>query len=322
VSAGEAGGSEEAALVAGLRESFDSGRTRPLAWRLGQLAALEDLLLSEAGAIEAALAADLGRDPMEGWLAEVYGPLREVRALRRALRRLARTREVPVPLVLQPARSYLRHEPLGVVAVIAPFNFPLNLSLVPLAAALAAGNCAVVKPSELAPASAAALAELLPRYLDAEAVAVRRGGPEASRALIAAGVDHVVFTGGVAAGREVAALAGERLIPVTLELGGKNPAVVAADADLKVAARRIAWGKLMNAGQSCVAPDYVLVEEGVEAKLLAALRHEFVALHGEDPAAAPGYARIVNAAHVERLARMLSGHGGEVVHGGAVDLRR
>lgn len=305
-----------------LRSTWAAGTTRPLAWRLQQLRALESMLGEQAAAIEEALSSDLGRNPTETYLAEVYSSLREVRALRRGLPRWSRHAAVRVPLVVQPARSWLRWEPLGVVLVVAPWNYPVNLSIVPLAAALAAGNCAVLKPSEHAPAASALLADILPRYLDRDALAVVEGGPEATGELIDAGVDHVFFTGGTAVGRLVAERAARRLTPVTLELGGKSPVIVDRGVDVRRAANRIAWGKLINAGQTCVAPDYVLVHEGVEEALLEALQRAVVKLYGEDPASSRDFARIVNDAHLDRLGGLLVGHGGRVVLGGQLDPAR
>ncbi len=311
--------SEPIAVVARLQATFGSGRTRDLDWRLTQLRALERMLGTEASALEDALFADLGRNGVESYLSEVYGPLREVRTLRRGLPRWSRPERVAVPSVLQPARSWLRREPLGTVLVVAPWNYPVNLSVVPLAAALAAGNCCAVKPSEHAPVTAALLAELLPRHLDPAAVAVCCGGPAVTEELVDGGVDHVLFTGSAAVGRLVAERAARRLVPVTLELGGKCPVVVDSAVDVDTAARRIAWGKLMNAGQSCVAPDYVLARPQVLPELVVALRRAVHRMYGPEPAASPDYARIVNDAHVERLAKLLEDHGGTVVEGGEVD---
>jgi aldehyde dehydrogenase (NAD+) len=313
------GARSPAAVVADTAAVFRSGRTRPLAWRIAQLDALEAMVVQETTAIEAALNADLGRGAMEGFLTEVYGVRREIRALRRGVRRWSATRRVAVPLPLMPARAWIRREPVGTVLVIGPWNYPINLILTPLAAAIAAGNCVVAKPSEHAPASSALLARLVPKYLDPEAIAVVEGDEATSRSLVAADVDHVFFTGSPATGRLVMAQAAERLTPVTLELGGKSPVVVAGDADIDVAARRIVWGKFMNAGQSCIAPDYVLVDATREAELLAALERTITAFYGTDPARSGDFGRIVNDAHLDRLANLLVGHGGEVFCGGSVD---
>lgn len=309
----------ERAVVAGLRSRFATGRTRGLAWRLAQLDGLDRLLSLEATALVDAVVADLGRGRTEVYLTEVAGVQRELAVLRRGLRRWAREEAVPTPLVLRPGRSWIRREPLGVVCVIGPWNYPVNLLLAPLAAAVSAGNCAVLKPSEEAPASSGLLARLLPQYLDPEAVAVCEGGPETTEALIDAGVDHVFFTGSPAVGRLVAARAAHGLVPVTLELGGKSPVVVDRTVDVSRAAFRIAWGKLLNAGQSCIAPDYVLVEDACKEALVEALSAAVARLYGPDPAQSRDYGRIVNDRHLRRLAGLLTDHGGDVVLGGVVD---
>jgi aldehyde dehydrogenase (NAD+) len=221
--------------------------------------------------------------------------------------------------VLLPARAELRHEPLGVVLVVSPWNYPVNLLLVPLAAALAAGNCVVLKPSELAPRTSALLAALVPRYLDPAAVAVCEGGEEVTTALIDGGVDHLFFTGSPAVGRLVMARAALHLTPVTLELGGKSPAYVDASAKLEVAARRLVWGKFLNAGQTCIAPDYVLVHRDIADQLVEALAKMVGELYGPEPAKSPDYGRIVDERHLRRLEELLASSGGRVVRGGEVD---
>ena len=302
-----------------LRQHFERGLTEDLAWREQQLAALESLLLTEEEAIGAALRADLGKPAVETMLSEVLGVRREVRVQRRHLRRWTRPRRARLPLVLLPARGEIRHVPLGVVLVVSPWNYPVNLVLVPLAAAIAAGNCVVVKPSELAPRTSALLAELLPRYLDGRAVAVCEGGAEITTALIDGGVDHVFFTGSPAVGRLVMGRAAVRLTPVTLELGGKSPAYVDRSANLEVAARRLVWGKFMNAGQTCIAPDYLLADEAILEPLLGAMTEMVRELYGEEPRNSPDYGRIVDDRHFARLESLLATSGGRLVCGGEVD---
>ncbi|MDA8295702.1 MAG: aldehyde dehydrogenase family protein [Actinomycetota bacterium] len=309
-------------VVARLHAAVDSGRTTELSWRSRQLAALETMLAERSGAMEAAIAADIGRHGLEAYLTEIYAVAREVRALRHNLWRWARTRRAATPLVLRPAHSRLDRVPLGVVLIVGPWNYPLNLVLAPLAAALAAGNAAVLKPSEHAPACSRLLAELVPAYLDRDAVAVVEGGAAETGALIDAGVDHVFFTGSAAVGRLVLERAAPRLTPVTLELGGKSPVVIGEGADLNVAARRVAWGKFLNAGQSCIAPDYVLAPHHVARAFAEAVAAAAGELYGSDPMSNADYGRIVNAAHLERLAALLSGHGGEVVCGAKVSTER
>lgn len=222
---------------------------------------------------------------------------------------------IRVPFVAQPGRASIVHEPLGTVLVIAPWNYPITLVVGPLVGALAAGNTAVVKPSELAPASSALLAELLPRYVDG--VEVVEGAVETSTQLLALPFDHILFTGSTSVGRVVMKAAAENLVPVTLELGGKSPAVVTASADLEVAATRIAWGKLLNAGQTCIAPDYVLVNGSRRDEFIDLYARALEKFLGADPQHSPDYARIVNRHHHERLTGLITGdHGGTVVLGG------
>ncbi|HVB06772.1 MAG TPA: aldehyde dehydrogenase family protein [Acidimicrobiales bacterium] len=302
-----------------LRAAFQAGRTLPLATRAAQLAALERLVTEEEARISGALARDLGKPAVEGLITDVLSVRREIVLQRRNLARWSRTRRVRLPVALRPGRAELRHEPLGVVLVVAPWNYPVNLVLVPLAAALAAGNTVVVKPSELAPATARLLAELIGRYLDPAIVAVVNGGPEVTEALIDGGVDHVLFTGSTAVGRKVMARAAATLTPVTLELGGKSPAYVDASADLGVAATRIAWGKFLNAGQTCIAPDHVLVHREVAGAFVERLVASVRALYGEEPRESPDYGRIVNDGHLARLEALLATSRATIACGGEVD---
>jgi aldehyde dehydrogenase (NAD+) len=309
-----------ARVVARLRASFEADRTRPVAFRLAQLEGLRRLLDERERELLEALRADLGKPAVEGWLTDIGFVAAEVDLALRHLAAWARPRRVPVPAVQRPSRAYVLAEPLGVVAVIAPWNYPVHLALLPTVAAIAAGNCVVVKPSELAPATSEALASLLPRYLDEDAVAVLQGGPSQTEALLDQRLDHVFYTGNGRVGRIVMEKAARQLTPVTLELGGKSPAIVDRDADLEVAARRIAWGKFTNAGQTCVAPDYVLVHREVERELVDALVTETVALYGRDPRQSPDYGRIVNDRHLRRLQGLLEGGGYEAVAlGGEAD---
>lgn len=307
--------------MARLRATHRAGTTRPLAWRLAQLAGLRAMLAERGPDLERALAADLGKPPLESHLTEVAFVAAEAAHTARHLHRWLRPRRVPVPAVLQPASARVVREPLGVVLVIAPWNYPVQLLLSPLLGALAAGNTVVAKPSELAPATSAVLARELPRYLDPDAVAVVEGGPEVSTALLEQRVDHVFYTGGERVGRIVAAAAARHLTPTTLELGGKCPAYVddgLDDAALAAAARRIAWGRFLNAGQSCVAPDYVLASPATSRRLEPALADAVTALFGRDPRTSTSFGRIVTAAHVERLGALMAS--GRAVVGGTVSV--
>ncbi len=308
------------AILARLRSHVASGVTRDLVWRRRQLARLEDLVRENGAAIAAALDEDLGKSPFEAHLTEVVPILTEIAEARRHLRAWTRPRRAAVPLHLRPGSAEARPEPYGVALILAPWNYPLQLTLVPLVSALAAGNGVIVKPSELAAATARLLERLVPRYLDPEAVAVVTGAAETAAALVALPVDCIFCTGSPAVGRKVMAAAAANLTPVTLELGGKCPVIVESTAPVRVAARRIVWGKFLNAGQTCVAPDYVLVDGRLEDAFLAACVEAIQAFFGPDPLASPDYSRIVSDAHVERLMGLLGG--GRVVCGGVADRAR
>lgn len=303
--------------VARLRATFQSGRTRPVEWRLEQLERVKAMLEEKADEFREALAADLGKPPLEGWLADIGLPLAEIGEIRKKLRSWVAPERVKTPLALWPGRAYVVREPLGVVLIIAPWNYPVQLVVQPLVAALAAGNCAVVKPSEVSPHTSHTLARWIPDYLDAEAVAVVEGGVPETTALLAERFDHILYTGNGRVGRIVMSAAAKHLTPVTLELGGKSPCIVDADVDIDVAARRIVHGKFLNAGQTCIAPDYVLVHESREEELLEGMKRTLQEFYGENPKQSSDYARIVNERHLERLAKLIES--GERVVGGEVD---
>ncbi|MEO5874531.1 MAG: aldehyde dehydrogenase family protein, partial [Streptosporangiaceae bacterium] len=298
-----------------LRRTFDSGRTKPLAWRRGQLQALRKLLVQESEVFLKALEADLGKSPVEAYTTEIGFTLNEIDHTLKHLAGWLRPRKVAVPSSMLPGRAKIVREPLGVTLIIAPWNYPLQLALAPLVGALAAGNCAVVKPSELAPATSAAIARLLPEHLDSEAVEVVEGAVQETTALLAQHFDHIFYTGNGTVGRIVMAAAAKNLTPVALELGGKSPVIVEPGTDLAGAARRIVWGKYLNAGQTCVAPDYVLAigetADQLEPLLVKAIR----SMYGSEPADSQDYGRIVSERHFDRLAAFLP-EGRTVVGGG------
>lgn len=300
-----------------LRATFDAGRTRPMAWRRRQLRALRALLTEQAPVLAEALAADLGKSPVETHTSELGLVVNEIDHTLRHLERWLRPRRVAVPVPMLPARARTVREPLGVVLVISPWNYPVMLALAPMVGALAAGNCVVLKPSELAPATSAVLARLLPRYLDQEAVAVVEGAVERTTRLLEQRFDHILYTGNGTVGRIVMTAAARHLTPVTLELGGKCPALVEPGTDLAAAARRIAWGKFLNAGQSCTAPDYVLAIGGTAGPLADHIADAITSMYGADPARSPDYGRIVNERHFDRLTALLGD--GRVVTGGTHD---
>jgi aldehyde dehydrogenase (NAD+) len=307
-------------LVRRLRSTFDAGLTRPEAWRRSQLAQLRRLLVESESELLDALRADLGKSATEAYTTEIGFVLGEITHVEKHLSAWMQPTSVKLPLKLRPGRASIVSEPLGVTLVIAPWNYPVHLLLAPMVAALAAGNCVVGKPSEVTPNVSAALARLVPRYLDERAVAIVEGGVDETTALLEQRWDHVFYTGNGRVGRVVMAAAARHLTPVTLELGGKSPAIVDRSADVRVAARRIAWGKFVNAGQTCVAPDHVLVHRDVESRFVDELVKAVRDFYGDDPATSADYGRIVDDRHWRRLRGLLDAGGfSSVVCGGSGD---
>jgi aldehyde dehydrogenase (NAD+) len=248
--------------AAAMRAPVERGETRPLRWRLQQLDRLETLLREHEPAVLEALAADLGKHPLEATF-EIVAIRQEIALTRKRLRRWMAPRPVALDLALQPCRAWVERQPLGCVLIIGPWNYPFQLSLHPLVSALAAGNSAVVKPSEHAPRTAALIAELLNNAFPPEIVRVVLGDAAAASQLLEQRFDHVFFTGGGRVGSLVMKACAHHLTPVTLELGGKSPVIVLGDTDVATTARRVAWGKGLNAGQTCIGPDHLLVEASV-----------------------------------------------------------
>ncbi|MFD2175147.1 aldehyde dehydrogenase family protein [Rhodobacter lacus] len=291
-----------------------------VAKRRAVLARLAEGIRAREAEIMAALAADLGKPEVEVRISEIIPVLSEIRHSARHLQRWARPRRVMPTLAMLGTRGTIRPEPKGTVLIIAPWNYPFCLALGPLVSALAAGNAAVIKPSELAPATSALIAALVKDTLPEDLVAVVEGGVETSTELLAQPFDHIFFTGSPAVGRVVMAAAAKTLASVTLELGGKSPVILGAGADVKKAARMLAWGKFQNAGQTCIAPDHVFVPRAMEPAFTAALRAEIARMYGADPLASPSYARLVGARHFARLKGMLDealSKGATLVAGGA-----
>jgi aldehyde dehydrogenase (NAD+) len=309
---------QPADVVARLRATFRTGRTKSVEWRTGQLRRLRAMLTENGADLAAALHADLGKSATEAYRTEIDFTIREIDHTLDHLDEWLRPEPAPVPAHLGgDATAWTQYDPLGVVLVIAPWNYPAQLLLAPMVGALASGNAVVAKPSELAPATSAALAELIPAYLDTDAVAVVEGGIPETTALLAQRFDHIFYTGNGTVGRIVMRAAAEHLTPVTLELGGKSPVFVDHGTDLDVVADRLARGKFLNAGQTCVAPDYVLTDPQTAAALEAVLVRAAEALFGADPAASPEYGRIVNERHFDRLSALLDS--GRLAVGGGSD---
>jgi acyl-CoA reductase-like NAD-dependent aldehyde dehydrogenase len=299
------------------KQFFGTGATMSLDFRRQQLRKLREVVTTREDVILEALHADLRKPPLEAYASELHLVVGEIDNALKNLKQWARPRRTRTPLGLQPGRSTVRQEPLGVVLIFGPWNYPVQLLLGPLAAALAAGNCAVLKPSELTPNVSAMLKRVISDTFPEEVVSVFEGGPDAARHLLDQKFDHIFFTGSSAVGRLVMAAAARHLTPVTLELGGKSPCIVWRDTDCDVAARRIMWGKTLNCGQTCVAPDYVLIHETIRETFCEAARQCCDAFFNGNAQTSADYGRIVNLPHFERLVRYLKD--GTIVFGGQHD---
>jgi aldehyde dehydrogenase (NAD+) len=308
--------SDVAKTVARLRQTFATGKTRSVEWRKEQLRALKRLMVENETKIADALDKDLGRSPFEAWLADVASTSSECEYAAKNVGKWMKRRHRRLEMSQLPGRGWVEYEPYGTVLIIGAWNFPFALTLGPAVGAIAAGNAVVLKPSEVAPASSALMAELVPHYLDNDAIAVIEGDGAVSQELIAQGFDHLLFTGGTEIGRKVYEGAASHLTPVTLELGGKSPVIVSADADIEVAAKRIAWTKLINSGQICIAPDYVLAEAPIRDKLIDEIKKAVTGFEAEN---ATGGKRIVNERHFNRLITALAATRGKVAIGGGSD---
>jgi aldehyde dehydrogenase (NAD+) len=303
--------------LAAHRAYFQSGKTRPAEWREKQLAAITAMVTERAEVFYDALWKDLRRNRVDAAIADLNAIADEADYARRRVRRWMKPKSERTPFFLLPGRTTVRFDPLGVGLIIGAWNYPIQLVLSPLIAALSGGNCAVLKPSEVSPHCAQALAEFVPKYLDPDAASVAIGGVPETSALLEQHWDHIFFTGGTSIGRIVMTAAAKNLTPVVLELGGKSPAIVDTSADLKVAARRIAHGRWLNAGQTCTAPDYVLVTKQVAAEFLRHLKAAVVDFYGPDPQQSPDFGRVVSNRHFDRLKELLKE--GTVYHGGQSD---
>lgn len=302
-----------------MRRFFDSGVTRPYAFRKQQLLAFKSALNKYEKEIYEALYADLKKVPEESWFTENGLLMQEINYALKNLREWMQPERAGTNLINLPSSSYLYPSPKGVVLVIGPWNFPLQLLLIPVAGAIAAGNCVVVKPSEFAPATGAVIEKIIGEIFSNEYVMVVQGDGAAVVPTMMSNFrfDHVFYTGSIPVGKAIYQLAAKDLVPVTLELGGKDPCVVESDANLKVAAKRIALGKFSNAGQMCVSPDYLLVHSSVKDKLLNYLKEYTQKFYGENPAETYGYDKIINEKRFDRLISYLNQ--GRIVFGGKHD---
>ncbi|SMF46584.1 aldehyde dehydrogenase family protein [Pseudobacteriovorax antillogorgiicola] len=286
------------------RSYFESGRTQEYGFRMEQLRRFQDLVQKYEPKIFKALEKDLGKGRREALMTEIGLIRHEITYLRKHLKSLMKVKRVATPVHLAPSKSYIRPEPLGLVLVISPWNYPFYLSLVPIIGALAAGNCVVLKPSELSPSCSELMAEMLADIFPEEYVTTFLGGIEVGTNLIDRPWDHLFFTGSTQVGASIAEVAGRHLTPLTLELGGKSPCIVTSSAKIDVAAKRIAFGKLTNAGQTCVAPDYILVDEQVRDSFIPALQNELSQGFQADNPQDTSYGRIISERHFNRLLQM------------------
>lgn len=305
------------ALVEAQRAYFNTGATLPLAARKAALKRLREAITAREADICAALRADLNKSPTESYMCEIGMTLSELSFVERRLTGWARDRAHLTPLAQFPAKSFTVREPYGVVLVMSPWNYPFLLTMEPLIGAVAAGNCCVVKPSAYSPASSAVIREIIAACFPPELVCVVEGGRAENQSLLDQKFDYIFFTGGVEVGKEVMSKAARHLTPVTLELGGKSPCVVDKTARLELAAKRIIFGKLLNCGQTCVAPDYLLIDRQVKDRFLAYLKRWITVMYGGDALDNEGYVRMVNEKHFRRVMGLIEPD--KVVFGGKGD---
>ncbi|MBT9317353.1 aldehyde dehydrogenase [Leptothoe spongobia] len=294
---------------------FASGQTKPFDFRLAQLAKLKQAIIERQADIVAAAKADLGRPEFEAYFE--IATLSEINLAMKKLKTWMKPKRVKSTLENFPSSAWIQPDPLGMVLIIGPWNYPFQLMVSPLVGAIAAGNCAILKPSEHAPNTANVVTELIAATFDPSYVTVFQGDASVSQQLLVEKFDHIFFTGGAAIGRIIMAAAAKHLTPVTLELGGKSPCIIDADINLDHAAKRITWGKFINAGQTCIAPDYLLIDRTVKDAFLEKLTVAIQEFFGDDPSQSPDLSRIINQRHFERLTGLLNN--GNVLIGGETD---
>ena len=307
-------------IVPAVREFFKSGETLSIKFRIEQLKALKKSILKYDEAIMQALHEDLNKSSFEAVMTETGLVMEELNYYIKHLKKIAKPKKVKVPLTLQPGRSHIHYEPYGVVLIISPWNYPVQLTLSPLIAAIAAGNCAIVKLSEFSENTSLILSQIINETFSREYVRVVRGDAVAGAALLLEKFDYIFFTGNQNVGKVVMKSAGSNLTPVTLELGGKSPCIIDKSADIKDAAKKIIWGKSLNAGQTCVAPDYILCHSRVKSELIGALIAESSMLFGANSSEHDEFPKIISKRHFERAARLIDSS--KVVFGGALNMQK
>ncbi|WP_016951420.1 aldehyde dehydrogenase family protein [Anabaena sp. PCC 7108] len=295
---------------------FKTGQTKNVAFRIAQLKILKQAIIENKQAIIQALTADLRKPEFETYASEI-GVIKEVDYGIKNITNWTKPKKAEIPLELLPYSAKIQPEPLGVVLIIGPWNYPFQLIISPLVGAIASGNCAIIKPSEIAPHTSQFLAEMIGKYFEKNYIAVIEGGVEISQQLLAEKFDHIFFTGGTAVGKIVMTAAAKNLTPVTLELGGKSPCIVDTEMNIEHTIKRIIWGKFINAGQTCIAPDYLLVDQRIKQDLLSGLQKCLKEFYGDNPANSPNYARIIHQKQFARLVNFLKC--GEIIVGGETD---
>ncbi len=305
------------ALFNGQQLFFAGGKTQGLSFRKEALKKLRSAILMHEEELYDALHKDLHKSPFESYATEIGFALDELRFHLKKLHKWVKPKKVSSSIISFPARSYNTYEPLGTVLIIAPWNYPFQLLMAPLIGAVSAGNTVILKPSEIAENTALVIAKIINTRFEKEYVHVVTGGADVSQALLKMKFDHIFFTGSPRVGKIVMQSAARQMIPVTLELGGKSPCIVDETAPLKLTAKRIVWGKLLNAGQTCIAPDYLYVHEKIKKPLMKAVIAAIKKAYGEDARKSPDFPRIITRANMERLATLLDGAG--VAYGGHFD---
>ena len=295
---------------------FNTHKTKNLKYRKQQLKLLSKNIKNHENELLDALYKDLGKSKVEAYATEIGMLLKSIKLMRKELKNWSKTKQTDTPLYLFPTKSYIKKEPYGTVLIIGPFNYPVQLVFEPLIGAIAAGNTAIVKPSELTPHVAIVIKDIIEDTFDEAYVSVVEGGIEETQTLLSLPFDYIFFTGSEKVGKIVYEAAARKLIPVTLELGGKSPVIVDDTANIKVASERISFGKFTNAGQTCVAPDYILVQRKVKNDLIKALKKTITEFYGENIEKSPDFGRIVNQKHFNRLNDLIQIHKDNVVFGG------
>lgn len=304
-------------LIEKQKKFYTSGRTLDIKYRLDALKRLKDKINANLDEIHGAIRKDLGKSAFESYMCETGLALSEISYMLKHTRRFSRERRVPTPLAQFASRSFVKPSPYGTVLIMSPWNYPFLLTVDPLADALAAGNTVIIKPSAYSPETSAVIAKLVAECFPPEYVAVITGGREENKALLKQEFDYIFFTGSQAVGREVMRSAAENLTPVSLELGGKSPCIVDSSANIKLAAKRIVFGKYLNCGQTCVAPDYVYCHASVKERFIETVKKEITLQFGSEPLASADYGKIINAVHFERVRGLIDPE--KLVFGGKSD---